>query len=311
MHLDEWDRYEYIKEAFRVLRDGGRAYFDNFSLTTKEGWRIFEEHYKMLDRPSHISKSSTTEELSQYMEKAKFVEVKTELDDPWAIASGHKSIKNYKDANNLSLKAQNALPIFSLHVPKTGGTSFGVCLQKIYGNSFMFHYPESDRQRAEPIEVLEGKGCVHGHLILDCYQELCQGADIVTWLRNPVDRTLSLYHHILSNPDSSNEFHQRVYRQKPSIIEFCEMPENQNQLFYWIGDRNPEDFKFIGFLETAQASIVKCAAALGWSYVPQFPWDNKTKKRDQLKVSSKDREFIKAKNQGEMSWIENAKKLFG
>ncbi len=178
--------------------------------------------------------------------------------------------------------------------------------------AFIPHYPELGQTRQRITRCFDRwVKCVHGHLILDRYQELCEGADIVTWLRNPVDRTLSLYHHILSNPDSSNEFHQRVYRQKPSIIEFCEMPENQNQLFYWIGDRNPEDFKFIGFLETAQASIVKCAAALGWSYVPQFPWDNKTKKRDQLKVSSKDREFIKAKNQGEMSWIENAKKLFG
>ena len=146
---------------------------------------------------------------------------------------------------------------------------------------------------------------------MDRYRELCDGVDIVTWLRNPVDRTLSLYHHILSDPDSGNEFHLRVCRDKPSIVEFSEMPENQNQLFYWIGDRNPEDFKFIGFLETAQASIVKCAAALGWSYVPQFPWDNKSKKIDRLKVSSKEREFIKAKNQGEMVWIENAKKLFG
>ena len=107
MHLDEWDRYEYIKEAFRVLRSGGRAYFDNFSLTTKEGWRIFEEHYKMLDRPSHISKSSTPEELSQYMEMAEFEEVKTELDDPWVIVSGCKSKQNAKDLENLSFKATN------------------------------------------------------------------------------------------------------------------------------------------------------------------------------------------------------------
>ena len=146
---------------------------------------------------------------------------------------------------------------------------------------------------------------------MDRYKSLIEGSDLLTWLRNPVDRTLSLYHHILSDPDSGNEFHLRVYRDKPSIVEFSEMPENQNQLFYWIGDRNPEDFKFIGFLETAQASIVKCAAALGWSYVPQFPWDNKTKKIDRLKVSSKEREFIKAKNQGEMVWLDNAKKLFG
>ncbi len=90
MHLDEWDRYEYVKEAYRVLKPNGRAYFDNFSLVTEEGWEIFMAHYQLLERPNHISKSSTKEELSQYMKKSKFMMVKTELDDPWVIATGVK-----------------------------------------------------------------------------------------------------------------------------------------------------------------------------------------------------------------------------
>ena len=134
---------------------------------------------------------------------------------------------------------------------------------------------------------------------------------MVTWLRDPVLRTISLYYHILSNPDPNNDFHNRVYKEKPSITEFCEMPENQNQLFYWIGDRNPEDFKFIGFLENSRASIVKCASALGWSHVPNFPWNNKTSKRNIFQVSPRDREFIKAKNKEEIIWINKAKEIFG
>ena len=91
MHLDEWDRYEYIKEAFRVLKPGGRAYFDNFSLTTEEGWRIFKAHHEMSERPSHISKSSTKEELHEYMIRSKFKDVQTEQDGVWAIVSGIKN----------------------------------------------------------------------------------------------------------------------------------------------------------------------------------------------------------------------------
>ena len=66
MHLDEWDRYEYVKEAFRVLKPGGRAYFDNFNLMSEEGWAIFESHHQISERPSHISKSSTPQELLKY-----------------------------------------------------------------------------------------------------------------------------------------------------------------------------------------------------------------------------------------------------
>ena len=102
----------------------------------------------------------------------------------------------------------------------------------------------------------------------------------------------------------------RVHRESPSIFEFCEMPENQNQLFFWIGDRKPEDFKFIGFLETAQASIVKCAAALKWSYIPHFPWVNKTKKGNIPEFSSKERDFMKSKNKDELAWIQKAKYIF-
>ena len=38
MHLDEWERYRYLAEAFRVLRPGGRVYVDNINLLSPEGW---------------------------------------------------------------------------------------------------------------------------------------------------------------------------------------------------------------------------------------------------------------------------------
>ena len=85
---------------------------------------------------------------------------------------------------------------------------------------------------------------------------------------------------------------------------------NHNQLFSWIGGRNPEDFQFIGFLETANSSIVRCAAALGWAYVPKFPKVNETNKGNFVKVSSNEREFLKSKNKEELLWIKKAQKIF-
>lgn len=78
MHLDEWDRYNYVLEAYRVLRPGGRIFIDNFSLCSDEGWGVFETHRTVFapdQRPSHISKSSTPQELETYLRRAGFQDV--------------------------------------------------------------------------------------------------------------------------------------------------------------------------------------------------------------------------------------------
>jgi ubiquinone/menaquinone biosynthesis C-methylase UbiE len=74
MHLEEWDRYRYIQGAFRVLKPGGRLYVDSFSLLSPDGWALFEQMAALppADRPPHISKASTPQELQTFVEKAGF-----------------------------------------------------------------------------------------------------------------------------------------------------------------------------------------------------------------------------------------------
>ena len=77
MHLDEWDRFRYVREMFRVLKPGGRFYVDNYNLLSEEGWSFFLEMSAIdpLDRPANISKSSTPQELRAFAERAGFAEV--------------------------------------------------------------------------------------------------------------------------------------------------------------------------------------------------------------------------------------------
>jgi len=92
MHLDEWDRYNYVLEAFRVLRPGGRIYVDNFNLCSKDGWEIFDLHRRSFPRyrPPHIGKSSTPQEIEVYLARAGFQTVKIVERGAWVHGSGIK-----------------------------------------------------------------------------------------------------------------------------------------------------------------------------------------------------------------------------
>lgn len=78
MHLDEWDRFRYFQEAGRILKPGGRAYFDSSNLLGEQGWSMFAELVELdpAMRPANISKMSTPDELVTYASRAGFVDIR-------------------------------------------------------------------------------------------------------------------------------------------------------------------------------------------------------------------------------------------
>src|SRR6266478_1111547 len=79
MHLEQWDRYNYVEEAFRVLRGGGKLYVDNVDLCSEKGWEIFQRHrqFRPETRPAHITEGSTPPELEEYLRRAGFEDIQT------------------------------------------------------------------------------------------------------------------------------------------------------------------------------------------------------------------------------------------
>jgi ubiquinone/menaquinone biosynthesis C-methylase UbiE len=92
MHLESWDRYAYVEEAFRVLRPGGKLYVDNVNLCSDAGWAIFETHRKfpVSERPDHITVCSTPQELVEYLKRARFENIQSRPGDELISVWGQK-----------------------------------------------------------------------------------------------------------------------------------------------------------------------------------------------------------------------------
>jgi ubiquinone/menaquinone biosynthesis C-methylase UbiE len=92
MHLQEWDRYAYVCEAFRVLKPGGRFFCDNANLASEEGWKMFlaSAAFPADRRPQHLSRCSTVPEIDCYLRRAGFQDVKTNTAGVWVVGWGVK-----------------------------------------------------------------------------------------------------------------------------------------------------------------------------------------------------------------------------
>lgn len=93
MHLEEWDRFGYMREALRVLKPGGRIYCDNVDLASEQGWAVFEESARFAPnlRPAQISKCSTKPEMETLLKRAGFADVQVAGRlDFWVYGWGRK-----------------------------------------------------------------------------------------------------------------------------------------------------------------------------------------------------------------------------
>jgi SAM-dependent methyltransferase len=84
MHLDKTEMFTYIRDAFRVLVPGGRAYFDTYNILAPEAWEQFMTIVKTFPsgaKPGHVSQFSTPQELNKFMQEAGFEGIIVDWED--------------------------------------------------------------------------------------------------------------------------------------------------------------------------------------------------------------------------------------
>jgi len=96
-------------------------------------------------------------------------------------------------------------PIYLLHIMKTGGTALVDGLTAVADGRFCLHQVFLDHLVAMPEVVLERASLVAGHLGMEALDYLPPEVVTATVIRNPVERVLSHYAHVLRDPALSGE----------------------------------------------------------------------------------------------------------
>ena len=175
--------------------------------------------------------------------------------------------------------------IIYVHVPKTGGTSLRMAAAEHFGEEAMLYDYGPEAPRTSPIvrELFYEAGepqrladwirdhhveFISGHFRLDRYPALLPEAELITWVRDPVERVRSQYQH-----------RSRFLGEKSPIHRFVEKKRWTNIMTRQTGT-DASRFKVIGVLERHEESIAALNTHLGLALTSRH--DNRAEQYEPL-----------------------------
>ena len=163
--------------------------------------------------------------------------------------------------------------IVSLHIPKTGGTSFGAVLQQAYPGGVAFCYrPDNrlthpllrDRRRLSDPELLaeleaSGIRVIHGHAPAAWFlPNISDPARYWTWLRDPVERVISAYYYLQSRTKRLAGPDGRAPRDRirgRTLEQFAARLQHRNLQSRSLAEFDIEQMGFVGITERFEESL--------------------------------------------------------
>lgn len=146
--------------------------------------------------------------------------------------------------------------VLSVHIPKTAGVSFRNILTHIHGPGYVqFYWEYTDAWGNPCADVPPGTTCIHGHYSPDELARRFPEAELITWVRDPVERIASSYYYRLRCPDWKNAICVELHEKKLSLLQFAELEWMRDEMSRFFGNKTPADYAFVGIVEDLEASL--------------------------------------------------------
>ena len=212
------------------------------------------------------------------------------------------------------------IELISLHIPKTAGTSFRTILEEFYGRRsvvrFDIYKSGEVYLKDKPIKgnsLGRRTRVLHGHF---SFQDLTSKVDydpaipVVTWLRHPIQRTLSNYYFlnkIIAERLKERPEENLMKRMGRSLMEFVAQEENQNIMSRFLEGADLEQFKFVGIQDDFEEELVRFEKTMGWNGVANRVHNATNTNREDL--TQEERDFILEANSKDMKLYQEALRI--
>lgn len=199
--------------------------------------------------------------------------------------------------------------IVSVHVPKSAGTSFRRYLEGHCSARICFNYGIIfSREQARAELVPRGTSLIHGHFLADAFDDLFPERRLVTWVRHPVERLVSNYHHFLRTPDMRDACCRALHEKRLSLREFADQEWMRNETTRYLARKPVDAFEFVGVSERFGDSMELFCAAFGFRSMGAMPSENVNPDRTTARypLSREDYAYILERNAEDLAWYEAA-----
>ncbi len=157
--------------------------------------------------------------------------------------------------------------IISVHIPKTGGSSFRTLLENHFKDKLLLDYADTPFEHNNFIRNssaflkmfkqadLSNYDCIHGHFLPIKYF-LVRDKTTAIWLREPVEMVVSLYYYIKRKVDpNKKKVKKHIKDINISLEDFCKIEHFHNIYAKYLWGMPLKKFNFIGITENYEQNL--------------------------------------------------------